>query len=647
MLDGTGRTGYMSGIPEQYRPGRTRGGNAQETFMSIIHHAGGDRPLSLQETEQPRLFRDLFPYTSICRTSFDEVLLAPRPAAQMRITDTTFRDGQQARPPYTVRQVARMFDFLHRLGGKTGLIAASEFFLYSPRDRKCVEVCRARGYRFPRVTAWIRANRDDLKLARDMEFDETGMLTSVSDYHIFLKLGKTRRQAMEMYTELASQALEWGIIPRCHFEDVTRADIYGFCLPLAQRLMELSRQSGMPVKIRLCDTMGYGVPWPGAALPRSVQRIVRAFTDEAGVPGEWLEWHGHNDFHMALANGVTAWLYGCGAVNSTLFGFGERTGNTPLEALLIEYISLTGDDAAADTTVLSEVADFFERELEYRIPPNYPFVGRDFNATSAGVHADGLAKNEEIYTIFDTKRLLGRPGPIIVTDKTGRSGVAYWINTSLDLPRERQVSKKHPAVGRIYDAIMALYADSGRTTSLSHEEMESLVQQHMPELFATEFDRMKKLAGELAAHLILRLARSAVLSRLDAEACAALNAFVGEYPFIQFCCLTDAEGRMRCSAIADSEYAASYSALHAGYDFSEREWFKMPMQTGDLHIMDVYQSHFTSKLVITVSCAVTDENDRIVGVLSGDIQLEQLLKRARALRLEVVGGEDGEDTAND
>lgn len=615
--------------------------------MSIIHHAGGDRELLLQDSEQPRLFRQLFPYSSICRTSFDEVLLAPRPAAQMRITDTTFRDGQQARPPYTVRQVARMFDFLHRLGGKTGLITASEFFLYSPRDRKCVEVCRARGYRFPRVTAWIRANREDLKLVRDMEFDETGMLTSVSDYHIFLKLGKTRQQAMDMYIALASQALEWGIIPRCHFEDITRADIYGFCLPLAQRLMELSRQAGMPVKIRLCDTMGYGVPWPGAALPRSVQRIVRAFTDEAGVPGDWLEWHGHNDFHLALANGVTAWLYGCGAVNSTLFGFGERTGNTPLEALLIEYISLTGDDAAADTMVLNEVAEFFERELDYRIPHNYPFVGRDFNATSAGVHADGLAKNEEIYNIFDTKRLLGRPAPIIITDKTGRAGVAYWINTSLNLPKDHHVSKKHPAVGRIYDAVMSLYADSGRTTSLSHEEMESLVQQHMPELFATEFDRMKKLAGELAANLILKLASSPVLCKLDTEACAALDAFVAEYPFIQFCCLTDSKGKMCCSAISDSEYTANYASLHQGYDFSGREWFKIPMQTGDLHIMDVYQSHFTSKLVITVSSVVTDEDDHIVGVLSGDIQLEQLLKRARALRREANDGEDSDDVADD
>ncbi len=613
--------------------------------MGIIHHQGAERALNLQEPEKPQLYRELFPYSSICRTSFDEVLLAPRPAEQMRITDTTFRDGQQARPPYTVRQVAKMFDFLHRLGGKSGLIQASEFFLYSPRDRKCVEVCRARGYRFPRVTAWIRATRDDLKLARDMEFDETGMLTSVSDYHIFLKLGKTRQQAMDMYVDLARQALEWGIIPRCHFEDVTRADIFGFCLPLAQRLMELSQQSGMPVKIRLCDTMGYGVPWPGAALPRSTQRIVRAFTDEAGVPGQWLEWHGHNDFHLALANGVTAWLYGCGAVNSTIFGFGERTGNSPLEALIIEYISLTGDDGAAETTVLNEMAQFFEQELEYRIPPNYPFVGRDFNATSAGIHADGLAKNEEIYNIFDTCQLLGRPVPIIITDKTGRAGVAYWINNSLSLPPERQVSKKHPAVGQIYDAIAAIYAESGRTTSFSHSEMETLVQRFMPELFVTEYDRMKSLGGDLAAHLILRLSRGAELSRLDSRACEALDVFVGEYPFIQFCCLTDAQGKMRCSAIADSEYAASYSTLCPGYDFSGREWFKKPMQSGELHIMDVYQSQFTGKLVITVSAAITDAKDKIVGVVSGDIQLEQLLKRARALKQEAeVREEESEET---
>lgn len=611
--------------------------------MSTIIHQTGSRTLTMQEPEKPQLYRDLFPYTSICRTSFDEVLLAPRPAEQMRITDTTFRDGQQARPPYTVKQVAKMFDFLHRLGGKTGLITASEFFLYSAKDRKCIEICRARGYRFPRVTAWIRAVKEDLKLVRDMEFDETGMLTSVSDYHIFLKLGKTRQQAMDMYVGMAEQALEWGIIPRCHFEDVTRADIYGFCLPLAQRLMELSRQSGMPVKIRLCDTMGYGVPYPGAALPRSVQRVVRAFTDEAGVPGQWLEWHGHNDFHKVLVNGVTAWLYGCGAVNSTLFGFGERTGNTPLEALLVEYISLTGDDAAADTTILGEVAEFFEKELHYRIPHNYPFVGRDFNATSAGVHADGLAKNEEIYNIFDTKALLGRPVPIIITDKTGRAGVAYWINNNMGLTGVQCVSKKHPAVGQIYEAIMTMYDETGRTTSLSHEEMEALVQRFMPEVFASEFDHMKELAGELSANILVRLSRNKKLLDFESGACTCLDAFVREYPFIQYCYLTDATGSLRCSAITDPTYREIYEALPLGYDFSQREWFQMPMKSGELHIMDVYQSHFTGKLIITVSCAVTDAKDNIVGVLGVDIQIEQLLKKSRALRQEAEAEAENSD----
>lgn len=607
--------------------------------MSIIYQTSGSRPLPLQDVEQPQLYRDLFPYTNICRTSFDDVLLAPRPAEQMRITDTTFRDGQQARPPYTVKQVAKMFDFLHRLGGKSGLITGSEFFLYSAKDRKCIDVCRARGYRFPRVTAWIRANKDDLKLARDMEFDETGMLTSVSDYHIFLKLGKTRRQAMDMYVKLAEQALDWGIIPRCHFEDVTRADIYGFCLPLAQRLMELAHQSGMPVKIRLCDTMGYGVPYTGAALPRSVQRIVRAFTDEAGVPGQWLEWHGHNDFHKVLVNGVTAWLYGCGSVNCTLFGFGERTGNTPLEAMLVEYISLTGDDAAADTTILAEVAEFFEKDLNYRIPYNYPFVGRDFNATSAGVHADGLAKNEEIYNIFDTTRLLGRPVPITITDKTGRAGVAYWLNVNLKLPPEKQVSKKHPAVGKIYDAIVDLY-EHGRTTSMSHEEMEALAQKFMPELFHSEFDHVKQLAGDLAGHLIIRLSQQPDLLDFGKNACARLDAFAREFPFIQYLYLTDTEGKLKCSAITDPAYKERYEALPIGYDFSQREWFTVPTRTGALHIMDVYQSQFTGKLVITVSCAVTDDKDNIVGILGADIQLEQLMQRAQSLKQEVHSEED-------
>ena len=557
----------------------------------------------------------------------------------MFITDTTFRDGQQARPPYTVKQIARIYDLLHKLGGKSGLIQASEFFMYSPKDRKAIEVCRSRGYRFPRVTGWIRANMDDLKIAHDMQFDEVGLLTSMSDYHIFLKLGKTREQAMNDYLKVVTKALEWGIVPRCHFEDVTRADIYGFCLPFARKLMELSHEASMPIKIRLCDTIGYGVPFPGAALPRSVQRIVRAFTDEAGVPGAWLEWHGHNDFHKVLVNGVTAWLYGCGGVNGTLMGFGERTGNAPLEALVIDYISLTGNDEAADPTVITEIAQYFEKELDYRIPDNYPFAGKDFNATSAGIHVDGLAKNEEIYNIFDTTKILNRSVPIIINDKAGRAGVAYWINQQFNLPPERQVSKKHPAVGQIHTRIMAAY-EEGRNTSFSNKEIKNLVRRFMPELFDSEFDQMKRIAGELASNLVERLARDCQ-STADSEALTAqLQHFVHDYSFIQYAYVTDVKGHSTAIAISDPGDQKGYKAFPIGFDYSNREWFLQPMRTGKLHITNVHQSQVTGQLIITVSTVITDANDEIIGVLGADIQLEEIIRRAESLEAEVPNSEE-------
>ncbi len=599
--------------------------------MPLIHSQKTGSALTLQNRPGPELYRDSFPYSRVSRVTFDDVYVMPRPADPMFITDTTFRDGQQARPPYTPKQVLEIFEMLHELGGRSGLIRASEFFMYSEKDRKCIELCRSKGYKFPRVTGWIRANIDDLKLAKSMEFEEVGLLTSVSDYHIYLKLGWDRQKAFDNYVKIVEQALDWGIAPRCHFEDVTRADINGFCLPLAAKLMEMSKESGLPIKIRLCDTMGYGVPYPGATLPRSVPRLVRAFTDEAGVPGEWLEWHGHNDFHKVLINGTTAWLYGCGGINSTLLGFGERTGNTPLEALIMEYISLTGDDDAANTKVITRIAEYFSKELEYEIPANYPFVGRDFNATSAGIHVDGLAKNEEIYNIFDTGTILGRDMPIIITDKSGRAGVAYWINTELNLPEDKKVNKSHPAIGQIHGRIMQAY-EQGRNTSFSHKEMMTLVRRYIPDLFASEFGRLKQVARDLAAGIILKLAHDCIIVGSGIDYYPCMQEFVTSYPFIQYLHLTDTKGTLLSAAITDPAYKERYDRLPLGFDFSQREWFKNPMKTGKLHVTDVYQSHFTDKLILTVSTVVTDKNDEITGVIAADIQLEELLQRAEVLK---------------
>ena len=581
---------------------------------------------SLQDISEPNLQRNVFPYDKVSRIDFDHKLVSIDPADELLITDTTFRDGQQARPPYTADQIVAIFDFLHRMGGPNGVIRQSEFFLYSDKDREAVERCQAKGYRYPEVTGWIRAVKEDLNLVKEMGLKETGILTSVSDYHIFYKFNARRSEIMEQYLDVVRAALDRGITPRCHFEDLTRADVYGFCVPFAIELMKLREESGIDIKIRLCDTLGYGVTYPGAALPRSVPKLVRAMIDDAGVPGRLLEWHGHNDFHKVLINASTAWLYGCGAANGTLLGFGERTGNPPLEGLLVEYISLMGHDNGIDTTAITDMADYFITEIGYQIPSNYPFVGSDFNATSAGIHADGLIKNEEIYNIFDTAKILNRPVIITITDKTGIAGVAYWVNRRLKLEGDAAIDKRHPGVVKIHKRILKEY-DKGRATSISRQEMERWSRQYLPEFFVSEFDQLKKKAYSMAAHLVEETVESEEIRSMEPDRIEpVLQALLEQNPFIQYLYITDHEGKKITRNITHLVDRAKYHQAEIGEDLSNRDWFIGPLKDGKIHITDFYKSLYTGALCITVSAPIHDSTEDIVGVLGLDIRFEDLAK---------------------
>ena len=427
---------------------------------------GAEEQFVLQDVDEPNLYREMFPYNTLPQVVFEEATVGMNPAPNVWVTDTTFRDGQQARPPYTVQQIVDLFTLEHRLDGGTGLIRQSEFFLYSKKDREAVEKCLELGFEFPKITGWIRAVKSDFKLVKEMQLPETGILTSCSDYHVFLKLKKSRRQAMDMYLDVVRAALDEGIRPRCHFEDLTRADFYGFVVPFAIELMKLRDQSGIDVKIRLCDTMGFGVPWPTAALPRSVPKLVRGLIDDAGVPGELLSWHGHNDFYKVLINPATAWLYGCAACNGTLLGIGERTGNTPIEAMVVEAAQLRGHDPRIDYAVITEIGEYYRNEIGYAIPTNLPLIGRDFNTTRAGIHSDGLLKSEEIYSCFDTQKILSRPAGVAITDKSGAAGIKHW----LDIHYGIDIAKDDARLLAIRDLVEADF-EAGRTTAISDDEM--------------------------------------------------------------------------------------------------------------------------------------------------------------------------------
>jgi isopropylmalate/homocitrate/citramalate synthase len=425
----------------------------------------------LNDVAQPNFYRDTFPYTEFPKVDFDKQLIQFDTPKDIWITDTTFRDGQQARPPYTPQQILKIFDLLHEIDGGTGLIRQSEFFLYSDRDREAVELCKARGYKYPEITGWIRAVKADFKLVSKMGLKETGILTSASDYHVFLKLRKTRSQALNGYLDVVKSSLDHGVIPRCHFEDITRADYEGFVLPFAVELLKLSEEYKKPVKIRLCDTLGFAVPWTYAALPRSVPKLVQGLR-AIGFPPELLEWHGHNDFHKVQINAVTAWLYGCCAANGSIFGVGERTGNPPLEAMIVEHAQLKGINKDVNYTAITELADYARKNLGFDIPNNYPLVGKDFNVTRAGIHADGLLKNQEIYNCFDTENLLNRPVNVAITDKAGLAGIKHWIESRF----KSKIPKHDPRIIKIKDKVDAQYA-SDRVSAISDEEMSKWVKE--------------------------------------------------------------------------------------------------------------------------------------------------------------------------
>lgn len=431
---------------------------------------------SLQDVECPNLYRDMYNYSEVPKVVFNHRRVPMNMPDDIWITDTSFRDGQQSMAPYTVKQIVDLYKFMHELGGPFGIIRQSEFFIYTKKDREAVEKCMSLDLKFPEITTWIRANKEDFKLVKSMGIKETGVLVSCSDYHIFRKMGMTRGKAIDYYIETIRTAFDAGVVPRCHLEDITRADFYGFVVPFVNRLMKLSEEAGVPVKIRACDTMGYGVPYPGVALPRSVPGIIYGLQHYSNVPSEMLEWHGHNDFYKAVVNASAAWMFGASAVNCSLLGIGERTGNVPLEAMVFEYASLKGSLDGMNTQVITEIADYFRTEMKYKIPPMTPFVGENFNVTRAGIHADGLMKDEEIYNIFDTGSLLNREPGITVSKTSGLAGIAYWINQHYHLSGSEAVSKDSEIVKQLKVWVDEMYADN-RTTSLSNGELEEKIEE--------------------------------------------------------------------------------------------------------------------------------------------------------------------------
>ncbi len=480
-----------------------------------------------------------------------------------------------------MKQIEDLFSFLHRLSGPNGVIRQSEFFLYTEKDKEAVAKCLEKGYRYPEITGWIRANKEDLQLVRDFGLKETGMLTSISDYHIFYKFKKTRSQVFKEYIKMVEAALESGIVPRCHFEDVTRADIHGFCVPFAQALMALSEEAKIPVKIRLCDTLGVGVTYPGAALPRSIGKIIRAMIDDAGVPSEYLEWHGHNDFYRGVVGSGQRVALRLHLRKRHAPGHrgtdGQYAHRGPPDGVHLAHRGRQrggheGDHGGAELLRERGGACTSRGTSPSSAPTSTP--PRRASISTA------LPKNEEIYTAFDTKRILDRPIAVNITDKSGLAGIAHWINAHFALigrgrdreeqPRRGEDQQAHPEgirgregdghIRRGDGAPRAQVSPLGLPVGVRRAEEEGLRHGRPP-------DRALHRGGRHQEHGAGAAGRGA-------------ERLVADYPFIQFAYVVNVEGVKVTRNITQAVDRAKYAKIDLHEDFSDRDWFIRAVEIG-------------------------------------------------------------------
>nr|WP_320133780.1 hypothetical protein [uncultured Holophaga sp.] len=406
-----------------------------------------------------------FPKLDIQSPSFDP--------ARIWITDTTFREGLQAMAPLSTPQAVDIFRLISRISGPEGLIRESDFFIHSEAQRDRLEAIRELGLEFPQAALWIRAALEDIGLVRSMAPSRVSVVMPVSDIQLQEKLGLTRMQASHRYMTLVATLLTLGFDVKCSLEDVTRSDIRGFVGPLAECLAGLGQDR---VSFRLCDTLGLGLPMEGGGLQRSVPTLVHTLIEDYGVRGEALEWHGHNDFHMAAANALAFWLAGGCAANGSFLGLGERSGIAPLEALVMQAFQLRGAADPEAMLAIMELRDYLKREQGVSLERCYPVLGEEYMRVRSGIHADGLEKSGTTYYPFDAQTLLGTQARPVITDISGLSGLAAWL---------RATGRRAPNYkGKSDDRLKAMKAEidqayaTGRTGEFSDEELAALYDRH-------------------------------------------------------------------------------------------------------------------------------------------------------------------------
>lgn len=243
-------------------------------------------------------------------------------------------------------------------------------------------------------------------------------------------------------------------------EDTTRADPDSL-----RRLYSAAIRAGAS-RVCIADTVGHATPAGAAAVTRFIKSVV----DECGG-GVGIDWHGHRDRDLAVANSFAAWEAGASRLHGAALGIGERVGNTPMDTLLVNLVLMGARQA--DLTHLSAYGALVAEACGVPMPPNYPVLGRDAFRTATGVHAAAVIKAyrkqdpalvDAVYSGIPAS-LIGRTQEIEVGPMSGKSNVIYWLEVRGHEASEARVERIFAAAKRAQGVltegeILALLSDT-------------------------------------------------------------------------------------------------------------------------------------------------------------------------------------------
>ncbi|MCX4881496.1 MULTISPECIES: pyruvate carboxyltransferase [unclassified Streptomyces] len=430
--------------------------------------------MTIHNPEEPEYFPEVFPRDAFPRYTWDDGMRPLTLPHEVWLSETTHRDGQQGGLPLSLDTSRQIYDILCEITGESTAIRHAEFFPYRDSDRNALIYAleRHRDGAPIEPTTWIRARREDVELIKRIGVTETGLLSSSSDYHTFHKFGSGgRTEAAAMYLDAVAMALDHGIKPRVHLEDTTRSDP-DFVRALVEEVLKVAAAypAELQPRFRVCDTLGIGLPYDDVALPRSIPRWIRLLRGLDLTPSQ-IEFHPHNDTWLVVANCLAAIREGCGVISGTTLGTGERTGNAPLEAVMVHLLGM-GYWAGTEVNLpaVNKLVELYDG-IGSGPSQKYPLFGRDAYVTRAGIHADGLNKFWWMYAPFNAPLLTGRELDVALTKDSGQAGLLFVLDKRLGL----RLEKGDPRIVELL-AWMDEQWDAGRVSAVEWNELEPVVE---------------------------------------------------------------------------------------------------------------------------------------------------------------------------